>query len=333
MSRTGEKVPLKRKAWTYGTAARPGLSALLKGGVEGRRRFLTYWCRDMASDAGQMLLFGLFHLLPAATVSGIGAFLGRTLIPRAHKGALKRARANLKALRPDADEATLERWLVDYMESQGRQQAEYAVVQRIAGMKGRIRHVGTDNLVPDTDGRPVIFIGIHMSNWEIMDQCLVDLGLNVTLNYDPPKNRSHHFIVRHVRRRGGLGLFPPGRAAVRPALRRLEENGNVLIFCDEAFDGRMRAPFLEGRPHLKGNYALVARLARKTDAVLWPIYMIRDEGIDFTLHAMRPFSLPFGPHTEDQLLADVEHINSVIEPVIRANPAQWYFVDQRMTAE
>ncbi|AYD00468.1 lipid A biosynthesis lauroyl acyltransferase [Neorhizobium sp. NCHU2750] len=330
MKKPGNRPDLKRKAWTYEATARPGLSALMREGPAGRQRFIQYWLRDMASDAGQMLLFGLFHLLPAKAVSDIGAFLGRHLIPRAHKGALKRARASLVALRPDADDATIDRWLVEYMESQGRQQAEYSVVQRLARRHGAIRHVGTGDILARSAGRPVIFVGIHTSNWEIMDQCLVDLGLDVTLNYDPPGSRSHHFIVRHIRRRGGLKLFSPGRAAVRPALRLLEQNGNVLIFCDEAFEGRMRAPFLGKPPHLKGNYALVARLARKTGALIWPVYMIRERGTQFTLNALEPFVLDGEADSEAQLLADVTRINAVVEPVIKAHPAQWYFLDSRL---
>lgn len=329
---SGAQPPLKRKAWTYAAGPRAGL-ALLRQGADGRRQFVRSRVTEPLADGFQLLLFGLFHLLPAGLVSDIGAFLGRFLVPRTHKVALRRTYDTLKTLRPDADEATLQRWLTEYMESQGRQQAEYAVVQRLARAPGGIRCIGTETLKARCDGRPVIFIGLHTSNWEVMDQYLVDLGLPLTLNYDPPKKRSHHWIVRHVRQRGGLGLFPPGRAAVRPALRQLEQNGSILIFCDEGVDRQLRAPFFGRPPHLKGNYALVARLARKTGALLWPVYLTRDGGTRFTLTALAPFTLPPGEADTAQLLQDVQQINAVLEPVIRQHLPQWFFINNRLPPE
>src|SRR5690606_22498636 len=121
---------------------------------------------------------------------------------------------------------------------------------------------------------------------------LLDIGLDVTMNYDPPLRRSRHWIVNRVRKGAGLGILKPGRAFVRPALRILEEGGNLLIFCDEGFRGRIRAPFFGRPPHLEGNYALIARMARKTNALIWPVYLTRMEGVAFAFHALEPFRLP-----------------------------------------
>ncbi|MFB9951133.1 lysophospholipid acyltransferase family protein [Rhizobium puerariae] len=321
--------PTKRKAWLYKEAGSPVLADLFAGG-DARRRFLDFWLRDNLGNAAEILLFFAFKLLPASLVSKIGSHLGRFAVPRWHKKALSRVRGNLRTIRPDASEAQIDRWAEEFAEIQGRQRTEYSVVQRLAASRRNIRFAGTENLVKECAGRPVIFIGFHTGNLEILWQCLVNMGLDVTTNYDPPKRPSHRWIANRVRRRGGLGLLPPGRSYVRPALRILESGGRLLIYCDEGFGGVMRAPFFGRRPHLQSNYALVSRMARKTGALIRPVYLTREGGTRFTFHALPAVDLPPEDTPGSRLLEDVILLNAVVEPVIAAHPGQWFFIDNRM---
>jgi KDO2-lipid IV(A) lauroyltransferase len=319
----------KRKAWTYESPVAPPFADFRAGG-ERRRLFLKYWLHDNIDNVFDIAMFFALKLLPARDCSNLGAFLGRFSVPRWHKAQQSRAKENLKALRPDATEAQIEALLLAYAESQGRQMTEYSVVDRLARNACGIRFHGTERFAERCEQRPVILIAAHISNWEVLTHCLVNLGLVVTLNYDPPKRRARHWIVNRVRKGGGLRLLKPGRHSVRPALRVLEENGNLLIFCDEGFNGRMRAPFFGNPPHLEGNYALIARMARKTDALIYPVYLERDHGVNFSFHALEPFKLPPEEKPGDRLVDDVLLLNSVIEPIVRSHAAQWYFIDNRM---
>lgn len=332
MTETGDMPPTasptKRKAWLYRETDAPTLGDFFAGG-EPRQRFLDFWRPDALSNAGEILMFFAFKLLPAKAVSEIGGALGRFAVPRWHKKALSRVRNNLRVIRPNASEAEIDRWAEEFADSQGRQRAEYSVLQRLAAGRN-IRFVGTKDLVAQCSGRPVIFIGFHTGNLEILWQCLINMGLTVTTNYDPPKRRSHQWITDRIRRRGGLGLLPPGRSYVRPALRILQSGGNLLIYCDEGFGGIMRAPFFGRRPHLQSNYALVSRMARKTGALIQPVYLTRDGGTRFTFHALPPVDLPPEDSPGSRLIEDVVLLNSVVEPIIAAHPGQWFFLDNRI---
>jgi KDO2-lipid IV(A) lauroyltransferase len=321
--------PAKRRAWIYESPTAPPFADFRAGG-ERRRRFVKYWLYQNIDNATDILMFFAFKLLPASACSALGAFLGRVSVPRWHQGALSRARSNLTALYPGKSEAEIEHLLTEYAESQGRQMAEYSVVGRLARSKGRIRFTGAEKLVEHCAQGPVIFIGPHTSNWEVLWHCLLDMGLAVTMNYDPPKRRSRHWIVNYVRKGAGLGILKPGKSFVRPALRILEGGGNLLMFCDEGFNGRIRAPFFGHAPHLAGNYALVARMARMTGAILYPIYLTRDHGTNFTFHALEPFRLAPEEKPGSRLIDDVILLNSVIEPVVTAHAEQWYFIDNGM---
>ena len=327
--RTPDENPTKRKAWLYREPGAPPLADFLAGG-EARRRFVDFWLRDNVGNAGEILMFFAFKLLPTALVSDIGGFLGRFAMPRWHKKALSRVRSNLRIIRPDASDADIDRWAEEFADSQGRQRAEYSVLRRIATGGSNIRHVGTEDLAAQCSGRPVIFIGFHTGNLELLWQCLIGMGLDVTTNYDPPKRRSHQWITNRFRRRGGLGLLPPGISYVRPALRILEAGGKLIIYCDEGFGGKLRAPFF-GRPmHLHSNYAVVVRMARKTGALIRPVYLTREGGIRFAFHALPPVELPPEEIRGSRLAEDVMLLNSVVEPVIAANPGQWFFLDNRI---
>lgn len=317
----------KRKAWIYEPPKAPPLADFMAGG--GRRKaFLRYWLYENIDNAIDLFFYFAFMLLPARTCSALGGWLGRFLAPRFHKGAYARAAANLKRIKPDVSDTELKVLLEHYADSQGRQMAEYSVVPRLA--RHHVRMVGTEAMVERCAQGPVIFIAPHISNWEVLWHCLLDMGLAVTMNYDPPKRRSRHYIVNRLRKGAGLGILAPGRNFVRPALRILEGGGNLLMFCDEGFNGHIRAPFF-GRPaHLEGNYALIARMARKTNALIYPLFIVRENGVNFVLHALEPFRLPAAVGTKDQIVADVRFLNAVIEPIVRERPEQWYFVDNRL---
>ncbi|TWB46743.1 KDO2-lipid IV(A) lauroyltransferase [Rhizobium sp. ERR 922] len=317
----------KRKAWTYEPPKAPRLADFVAGG-DRRKAFLRYWLYENIDNAIDLFLYFAFTLLPASVCSDLGGWLGRVLAPRFHKGAYARAAANLKMIRPELGDAELDKLLSAYADSQGRQMAEYSVVPRLA--RRHVRMIGTEGLVEHCSKRPVIFIAPHISNWEVLWHCLLDMGLDVTMNYDPPKRRSRHYIVNRLRKRAGLGILKPGRSFVRPALRILENGGNLLMFCDEGFNGHIRAPFF-GRPvHLEGNYALIARMARRTNALIYPIYIVRETGVRFALTALKPFVLPEGSDVRKYLVHDVAHLNTVVEPIVRSHMEQWYFVDNRL---
>ena len=313
----------KRKAWIYEPPRAPPLADFRAGGDQ-RKAFLRYWLYDNIDNAIDLFFYFAFMLLPASACSAIGGWLGRLLAPRFHKGAYARAAANLKMIKPGLSDTELKALLERYADSQGRQMAEYSVVPRLA--RHHVRMIGTEGLVERCAQGPVIFIAPHISNWEVLWHCLLDMGLAVTMNYDPPKRRSRHYIVNRLRKGSGLGILKPGRSFVRPALRILENGGNLLIFCDEGFNGQIRAPFFGAAAHLKGNYALIARMALRADALLCPIYLVRENGAIFHLRSLEPFRLD----KKSEIIENVIRLDNTMEPIVSAFAEQWYFLDNKL---
>lgn len=322
----------KRKAWTFASEGRPSFADALSG-REGFSTFWRYWVTDnlwnLAHLAGH---FGM-KLLPMDACSNLGAALGLFAMPRFHKVASRRARETIRALRPDLSETEQETLFRENCRGQGRLMTEFSVVNRLQNSRDRLTLHGFDIISEAARAGPVILVGLHLGNWEVGTIVFRNLGLQPHAFYVPPKGRAKAWIAQRVRSKAGLRFLPPGVEGIRPALKILKSGGVVSIFCDEGFGGMIRGPFFDRRPHQEGNIAIAIRLARMTGATICPWYGLRTEGFRFECQALTPIRLPREERPGARQLDDILMLNNAIEPVIRANLDQWFFLDNSLRPE
>src|SRR5439155_6649930 len=142
-------------------------------------------------------------------------------------------------------------------------------------------------------GNPVIVMGLHLANWEIIGPTLIGMGLHDARGfYQPPSSRFDHKLALAARERyGGFGLRA-GVGAARAALRLLaEERGVFLIYADDERSGRVSAP-LFGRPAPpRANLPTIVRLAWASGAAVIPVYVERIKGARFCVNFLAPVAL------------------------------------------
>lgn len=318
--------PAKRSAWVYRTPAGPPLADLFRDSERRKAAFRYHVTGNIKNVLDLAVHFGL-KAVPSSICSAAGARLGAFVIPRWHTSSVKKTQRNLKRLLPDATEEERDRVLKRSWQNQGRIMTEFSIIGRLW------RRATWHDLHHFTEAYakgPVIVVCMHLGNWEIFAPKLVELGLSPSANYTPPAGRARAWIARRVRLKLGYGLLPPGKDGIRPALNILKKGGAISIFCDEGFAGKIRGPFFDRRPHLEGNLAVVARLARLTGATICPCYAVRRDGSSFDGFALEPINLPPENRAGERLIDDVLLLNSVIEPVIRAHLDQWYFLDNAL---
>lgn len=319
------QAPAKRQAWIYQRPEAPPLGDLFRGGDKGRAARKYHLSDNLMNGIDLAVHFGL-KLLPASACSAIGAGLGNFVMPRWHQGALRKARRNLERLLPDVSEEERETILKRNCENQGRVMTEFSIIPRLA-RSPRVTWHNEGVIKKAYEKGPVIIVGLHLGNWEIMAPKLIDMGFRPSANYTPPNGRARAWIAEQVRLRLGYGLMPPGKDGIRPALNILKNGGMISIFCDEGVAGKIRGPFLGRAPHLQGNLAIAVRLARMTGATLCPMHTLRRNGVHFDGYALPPVVLPPEDKPGNRLTEDVILLNAAIEPVIRAHLDQWYFLD------
>jgi KDO2-lipid IV(A) lauroyltransferase len=294
------------------------------GGAKERGLARRYWIDETVHGVGRLALHHGMRALPMDAASAVGDFVGRRLARPAMPEEARRARDNWRRLRPqDADRA--EAAAAFAFGQTGRVHWEFAALDRLQ-RRNRIRIDGGEHIATArAAGRPVLVIGLHLSNWEVIGPALTQLGHPVTAIYQPPPNRFDHRVVVAARRRWGCELLPPNASGARAAYRTLLERQRVLvIYVDECIDEHVYAPFF-GRPlKPEGNIARAARLAAMTGAVLIPCYVLRDGGADFQVTFLPPLDLAHDGKRDPA--ADVARINDVIEPVVRRHLDQWFWL-------
>ncbi len=170
-------------------------------------------------------------------------------------------------------------------------------------------------------GRGVIFIGLHMGNWDVGGAALAlrRYPLNViTESFKPAKLDD---LVQGTRRRLGMKILPMERSA-RRLFRVLQENEILCLLIDRpATEGGVVVDFFGHPVSVPGG---AAALALRTGARVVPAGMIRlpdntylalvDDGIDYR---------PAGQY-QDDMRALTQRIMASLEAMVRKYPDQWY---------
>jgi KDO2-lipid IV(A) lauroyltransferase len=254
----------------------------------------------------------------SATGCALGVLAGRHRFKRWDA----RARENVARLRPDLArdlDATMDRMWCQI----GRVMAEFSVLHRL-WPRGRVTASGTEHVTAArAAGRPVLVMGVHLANWEVIAPTLTRLVQPLYFIYQPPRNRFQHAIAARVRTRCGATLLPPSLTSTRRARRALvEERASLLIFVDELVDGRVNAPAF-GRPlRARGNLANVVRLARASGAAVIPAHVERRAPTRFHVTFAAPVDL--AGQEGDDLMPDVERLDALITPIVLAQLDQWH---------
>ena len=295
-------------------------------------RACNYWLRDPAAGLANTAAVAAMRAAGVDACSDLGAHSGLwfgRMTGRFHFPSWDaQARRNWVRLRPDkasaedVDAGVRKMWL-----NITRTLAEFAVVDRFWA-EGRITVERRDCLEDATaSGRPVILMPVHLGNWEALGPTLVGLGHRVNAVYQPPDNRFDHRLALRARQRFGVSMLPPGPAGVRPALRILAAGHEIVsMFRDEFFRERVHGPFFGRPPVASGNLGKIARLAQMSGALVLPAYALRHGGARFTVHFCDPVDLAAGEMGRATTAVRAARLNAVIEPIVRAHLAQWFWL-------
>lgn len=294
-----------------------------------RRRFWLwrrYWLRDPLFGGLDYLIHHGSRRLPTELASTIGDRLGRLHGRYRYHAERERAVRLYCRLRPAVAEGEAAAAVMRLFANAGRVMLEFSVIDRL-WREGRIAVDGAKHLLAArAAGRPVIVMGLHLNNWEVIAPALSGLGLKgFKFVYQPPRSRFEHRIAVRARQRCGAIMLAPGVKAARVARRLLvEERGVLLIFADDERRGRVSAP-LFGRPiPPRANLTTIARLAAASGAAVVPAYAERD-GARHTVSFLPPAEL--APGDDGAAVTDnVRRLDAIITPLVRDRLDQWYML-------
>lgn len=274
-------------------------------------------------QALERALHRLLRRLPVGVVSDTGARLAWLKIKFLDPAVARKARENVSRHFPDMPERDVERLVWRFVANVGRLMAEFSVVDRFAAADC-LELVGVEAARANVGAMPTIALCLHLGNWEVLASAMHMIGVPIASISEVPQNDAHREIAAATRGAANVNVLPPDRNGALRALAILKGNGTIAVFPDEKRGETMMAPLFGRPPHIKGNLALVAKLARRTGAKLLVVYCERLEGMRFRLHFGRPFQMPAG---DQDALSDVALLNALIEPIILRHLDQWYYLD------
>ncbi|WP_398464761.1 lysophospholipid acyltransferase family protein [Tardiphaga sp.] len=286
-----------------------------------------YWIRDPVVGALEYLIHYSVRALPIGLGSWLGAIVSkgtRHLYPHSEV----RARLVWNTLHPDRSDPTSVTTAMDRLwRNVSRTMFEYSFLDRL-WRAGRIRVTGGDVLDRARDtGRPILVAVVHLGNWEVVLAAGVALGHQGSGIYLAPENRFEHALVKTARTRYGARFVAAGPSSIRKAVAELKERaGPFIIFVDEEARGRVQAPAFGRQLNADSNIGYVARLANLTNAVVVPAYCVRQgDSARFEVHFLEPVAIEKTRDKEADLQNNMQRLNAVFEPVVRAHIDQWFY--------
>lgn len=295
---------------------------------------------DPLAGARLFLAHELLRLLPTGAASAVGGWLAPRVGPRLHPRVDGRIRAGIRALRPDLakDDAALVAAATRAWSSVGRSYAEFSVEDRV-WTEGRVRVEGEEHLLAvGAQDRPLIVVGVHTGNWELLPITVAWLGRPVVSVYQPPRNRFEDRIAERSRRRAeraahahspntSLQLVAPSPTAGFELLRAIRAGRTLAIFGDESVRGRVRTPAFGREPQVDNNFSRVARLARLTGAAVVPAYVVREPGrARYVVRFLPPVLMRATDHAAADVRVNAAALDAVLTIPVLEHLDQWYML-------
>lgn len=273
-----------------------------------------------------MPLLALFRVLPFATSSAIGGAVARRIGP--HLRVSARAKKNLRFIYPDWDDARIAATVRDMWDNLGRNFAEFNALDRIDWDRDVTLSGQEHYEAACASGRPIIYLVMHLGNWEVLPHHLACTQNPVTVVYRAANNRVMDRVIQSIRRRTGLSFAPKGRAASKAMVAALSARGGVVLLLDQKMGDGELLPFM-GQPALTGTGW--ARLVLRYNALVLPSITTR-HGHELRIHYDVAWDLANLHLSADPAQAARElsgRANDLYGQWIHQHPGQWLWVHQR----
>jgi KDO2-lipid IV(A) lauroyltransferase len=271
-------------------------------------------------------LWGICSVLPPERATRVGRWLLERLGPRSHKH--RHVLRNLRVAFPEQTAEQIAGLARQVWGNLGSVLAEYPHLGRICRAEAaeRLELEVEGEVSALRGGRPVVFVGAHTGNWELVPGVLTTwLGTPPAVVYGPQQNPLADRMVQHFRTALGYTLVAKD-ASMRQLVRELREGRSLGLVVDQRVDGSPLVPFF-GVP--AATAVSPARLALRFGCDLVPTRVERLPRTRFRVTVGPPVPSPDQGSDEDRALAMTRALNERFEAWIRERPGQWMCTKRR----
>ena len=273
------------------------------------------------------LIFILFKCMPAKTASNVGGWIGRKIGPKL--AASRKAHKHILMAMPEVSDERAHDIVRGMWENLGRVIAEYPHLEYLSKHHTTFENEKRLLSLLDKKDQPLIFIGGHLSNWEINSIALLTHhNISVDATYRPPNNPWVAKLLDHSRTLGNrLKAYPKSKESGRKIMQALKDGRALGILIDQKYNEGVEVPFFN-MPAMTNPIAVL--LAQRYRCPLVPVKNIRGEdGCSFRIITYPPLEL-FHSDGNPRPIEDVlKESHALLEGWIKEHPEQWLWLHHR----
>jgi KDO2-lipid IV(A) lauroyltransferase len=286
--------------------------------------------RERLEYVSVWILLKLLGLLPRGISRRIGVFVARCLFKLRPK-LRDAADFNLRLAFPELPEPARRQILQRMVRHLGWMVAEFARFPRYTrkNIEEAIILDGFENFdAAERRGKGVLFLTGHMGAWELKPFAHALYVAPLHFLVRPIDNPRVDEMVNHYRCLSGNQPIRKNESA-RAVLRVLRQGGVVGVLADQNAVAS-EAIFVDFFGVPAATTTGIARLARRTEAAVVPVYSYWDAQIrKYRLRYEPALDLAVTADEESDIRSYSERFNHVIEDYVRRFPDQWLWVHRR----
>ncbi len=172
---------------------------------------------------------------------------------------------------------------------------------------------------------PVIAMSAHSGNAELAIQALTFRGRPFVALVEAQRPRAWSRYLLKLRSSAGGRFYETSFQGIRACLETLQEGGLVGFMGDRDIQGNGLCVELAGRKVRlpRGPW----EIARRSQALVLPVFTARIEKDRFRLFVEEPFRVAQSVDEDADILAAVERFASLLETHLKRDPGQWAFTE------
>ncbi len=267
-----------------------------------------------------LVFWWIFRALSPGRAARLGGWLLERIGPRVAKHTM--VQDNLRIAFPDLNPPAIDALSRRMWHQMGMVFGEYPHLDEIARPNGDPRitiddRCGLASYASRT--RRAIFVGAHLSNWEVMALALAREGVPLLALYAPLQNPRLDELMTRARSQLGCQMLGRGES-MRALVRQVHDGGSIGLLLDLSVDDGIAVPFF-GHPMITS--ATPARMAHRYDCDIIPVRTRRLGPARFQFTAFPALAVDRGMPGDTFAFEVTRQLNDQMEAWIRQQPEEW----------